>query len=238
MKYFKVLFCLICTLSILVGCTNTKPSIEEQIVYSNAYASIDPLEIKTISSLLEYSFNITDSQAMMVKSEYIVLATITSIDGGSNENESTNQRISFPYTYGKLEIINVYQGDLEPNQEINYTRSGGIIPYEEYSLSLEERHKPTQAQIECQLPYVKYIAEDAIEIEVGTTYLIYLSLNKENPLRKNAYSIVGWGGGLKEVRNIGNSSVKESTPTSEIEVFNNFNQTWEPLSQFIFNANP
>lgn len=60
--------------------------------------------------------DITDPEYLKEKSSDIALVTITSIDGGSNHNESTNTN-DFAYTYGKLKVSEVYKGDIKISDE-------------------------------------------------------------------------------------------------------------------------
>ena len=199
------------------------------IEYYDAYASIDSKQIHEFGSILCLSVDISDPKVMDEICTSIVIATVKSIDGGSVINEVT-QNSTRPITYGKLVIDKVIKGSLAQNDEILYTRLGGIVSYEDYFNSL----KPTQqnnkyAQVKDHLPYIKYIPNTNNDIEVGKTYLIYLTNPEENVSKIGAYGITGMEGGLREVKSIDSEQSVRLAPIELIQVYNNLTHMWEDL---------
>ena len=75
--------------------------------------------------------------------------------------------------------------------------------------------------------------EDDVEIESGKTYLVYmLNSSSGNVSKENAFAIIGWEGGLREARGVEQLQTR-STAEVQIEVFNNYTQSWEFLNQVI-----
>ena len=199
------------------------------IEYYDAYASIDPKLIRNSGSILCLSVDISDPKVMDEISTSIVIATVKSIDGGSVINEVT-QNSTRPITYGKLVIDKVIKGDLAKNDEILYTRLGGIVSYEDYFNSLKPAKQNNKyAQVKDHLPYIKYTPNTNNDIEVGKIYLIYLTNPEENVSKIGAYGITGMEGGLREVKSIDSEQSVRLAPIDLIQVFNNLTHMWEDL---------
>ena len=199
------------------------------IEYYDAYASIDSKQIHEFGSILCLSVDISDPKVMDEISTSIVIATVKSIDGGSVINEVT-QNSSRPITYGKLVIDKVIKGDLAQNDEILYTRLGGIVSYEDYFNSLNPAKQNNKyAQVKDHLPYIKYIPNTNNDIEVGKTYLIYLGNPDDSVSKIGAYGIVGMEGGLREVKSIESEQSVRLAPIDLIQVFNNLTHMSEDL---------
>lgn len=140
----KKLFTLLCIVALLFGCS-TKESDEkvaEKVEYKNAYADLTDInEIKSEAEIV--GIDLSNTSAIYDAAKYIVIATIQSIDGGSNEDLVDGGYV-YPYTYGTLSIDKSYKGDLQEGTMVNYTRMGGIIPYSKWYDSLykseQEKH--------------------------------------------------------------------------------------------------
>lgn len=223
---------LVSSLILVSGCSS-KPTEEivenTKIEYVNAYEKIDKNDIYDIRSM-EPSMSIDPNDAGDIYSisEYIAIARVISIDGGNNINEETGNFCK-PHTYGKLEILNVYKGDIE-EKEIGYIRNGGIITYQAYYDGLSEGSKRSAPKPdEYEYSYFKEYQEGDIEIEVGEVYLVYLIKTSVKP---GYYSIIGWQGGLRKVRMDNIDSLQE-VPSEQIEVYNNKKECWETLDQVL-----
>ena len=233
--------CIILAVTLLSACSTTKlPGDNEDksedttmIVYPNAYKDINPDEVLDARSIADIAYNPSDVNVMASKSTDIALVTVTSIDGGSNVNELTGEYI-YPYTYGKLQVLEVFKGDLSEGQEIEYVRMGGIISYNSYLSSLyPAQREKIVAQSGVKPAYIKMMFEDDVEIESGKTYLVYmLNSSSGNVSKENAFAIIGWEGGLREARGVEQLQTR-STAELQIEVFNNYTQSWEFLNQVI-----
>ncbi|MEF9920409.1 hypothetical protein [Anaerorhabdus sp.] len=222
---------LIGSLILIGGCSSKPVEVVEntKIEYVNAYEKIDKNDIYEIRSM-EPSMNIDPNDAgdMYSASEYIAIARVISIDGGDSINEESGNFCK-PHTYGKLEILNVYKGDLQ-EKEIGYVRSGGIITYQAYYDGLSEGSKRSAPKPdEYEYSYVKEYQEGDIEIEVGEIYLVYLT---KTEIKSGHYLIIGWQGGLRKVRMDNVDSLQEVS-NQQIEVYNNKKECWETLDQVL-----
>mgnify|MGYP003376721824 CR=1 FL=1 len=216
----KRIIILVLAFIFLWGCTSENVS-EEEIIYYDAYADIDDDEILVIEYSPEMAGDITDPEYLKEKSSDIALVTITSIDGGSNHNESTNTN-DFAYTYGKLEVLEVYKGDIKANDELNYVRTGGIIDFDTYYNSLDEEEKD-KTLLETQKAYVYEKFYGDIDIEVGKTYLAYLnSPDKGEYPKEDACFISHFQGGLRAVDD-----------SNGVHVLNNITGKWEAIEEII-----
>lgn len=86
--------------------------------------------VLNLSSDLDYAIDITDNNIRAENADYIVLATIKTIDGTTNYNEKAKEYTAI-FTYGDMEITKVLQGNLELG-EVPYIRLGGDIAFSEY----------------------------------------------------------------------------------------------------------
>lgn len=216
----KRIIILVLAFMFLWGCTSENVS-EEDLVYYDAYAEIDDDEILVIEYSPEMIGDITDPEYLKEKSSDIALVTITSIDGGSKYNESNNTN-DFAYTYGELEVLEVYKGDIKVKDELNYVRTGGIVDFDTYYNSLDKEEK-NEDLLRAQKAYVyeKYYGD--IDIEVGETYLAYLnSLEEGEYPKEDAYLISHFQGGLREVDD-----------SNGIHVLNNITGKWEAIEEII-----
>ena len=210
----------------LCGCSSSTVAIKEDEKYFDAYQDIKEDEIIYSETQADFKYNFSDSDVMYNMCDYIVLARVTSIDGGSNYNETTEKYV-FPYTYGKLEIIETLKGSID-DENITYVRGGGIVPINQYIAGMfpAQREKFISNMNGRTSGYVKEKFIDDIDIEVDKTYLVYLKDN--NTVKEDSYSIVGLAGGLREVST--DSIMDKST---DILVFNNFTEEWENLSSIV-----
>lgn len=226
---------LIITLSILMvltGCTYNSVSQSEKEYY-DAYSLINTSDIESYVSNFEIDGDISDPSYVNELSTDIALITITSIDGGSNFSEQTNE-YCYPYTYGTFEVVDVYKGSMNVGDNLSYIRAGGIIDYVSYynSLTQSEKEKSDYLSKGKNPAYIEMKFNDDIDIEVGKTYLAYLC-NPQSGIgvyaKKDAYMITSFQGGLREV----DITSSVSDDSSQIKVLNNFTGEWESLDSLI-----
>ena len=227
------------SLMFLWGCSlgeRNKIEIEEskEVVekYFNAYEDLEG-EVLHVISNAELNHSISDLSLMMGMSSNVVLAKIVSIDGGSNFNQITNEYV-YPYTFGKMEIIDTIKGEVEKGETVTYARMGGIVSFEDYYNSLYPAQKEKHlGSLESIPSYVKMQFNGDIDVEIGKTYLMCLiNSNEGNVALEDAYAIIGWQGGLREIA-IDNSIQPYSLKNPSVQVLNNFTGEWENLTELL-----
>lgn len=153
----------------------------------------------------------------------IALVYIDSIEGGRTYSPIFEQ-YGYPQTYGKMTVRNVYKGGIESGEQLNYSRLGGIVTYDEYwkSLNKQQQDKILHLNDGKQPAHEKYIHEksvDDIDIEVGKDYLVYLIPQSSKDGKYHEYLIDGYQYGLREAKGSG----------SDVTVLNNDTKKWESL---------
>lgn len=192
-----------------------------------------------LSSDLDYAIDLTDNQARANNAEYIVLATVKSIDGTTNYNEAVDEYTAI-FTYGKLEITKVLQGDLNLG-EVPFIRLGGDIQFSEYEKSLKDSQKSkidlvsTLTEEEKKESYVSYSPSGDIELEEGKTYLMYLNFNSD--YNKYMCSFMQYGTREVDMSTYSNDTsimtASELNANDSILVKNNESGEWETLSSVL-----
>ena len=217
---------------LLFGCSTKNSTdnsnVNEEKVYKNAYLDYEDIEeIYTNADLV--GINIEDSSEIYKAAKYIVIATVESIDGGSNKNLITGEYV-YPYTYGTIFIDKVYKGDIEEGSTLNYIRSGGIISYQDWydSLSQAKKDKHDYLSKGVNPKYVKSMFNDDIDIEPGKTYLMYME--DANSRSNNEYMIAAWQAGLREVSGLESMT---SDGYSSLKVLNNYTGEYESLDDVL-----
>lgn len=134
----------------------------------------------------------------------------------------------YPYTYGKMTVLEVYKGAIEDNKQANYYRLGGIVTYQQHYDGLNEaqRSKFDSVEHKERPEYIEQKFANDIDIEINKDYLVYLVSEIVYYGKDNGYAIIGFEGGLREVK--GNLKMK-----SDVQVFNNFTKTWESLTSVL-----
>ena len=178
--------------------------------YTDAYAQLDPDSIQIQNLLLEFVPDALDQDTLIQASTDVVLATVCSIEGGSTVHE-IKHKIVLPYTYGTLTILKSLKGDLSAGQTLEPSQRNAVASVTE---------KPA---------YIKQKVSEDIDIEVGKSYLVYLS-DDSYQVKPDAYAILGYQGGLREVRAARDLQITPETPFSEIEVYQFIDNSWEPLT--------
>ncbi len=229
----KRIFAIMCITVLLFGCSEKKEntatnSNEEEKVYKNVYLDYEDVEVTyTMADLI--GINIEDSSEIFKAAKYIVIATVESIDGGSNKNLINGEYV-YPYTYGTISIDKVYKGDIEEGATVNFIRCGGIISYEDWyeSLSQAEKDKHDYLSKGINPKYIKSMFNDDIDIEPGKTYLMYM---EDGNLRSdNEYMIAAWQAGLREISGLENMT---SNDYSSLKVLNNYTGEYESLEDVL-----
>lgn len=220
---------LLVSLVLSISACQTKSEIGDEIKTDNynAYADIDMSKTLSLSSEAEVNLVISDSEEMYNTATHVALVHVNSIDGGSNINEQTKE-YCYPYTYGKMTIIESYKGDLSKDQSIEYVRMGGIISYDDYYSSLYASQQEKMGQLENKPEYVKMKFGEDIDIEVGKDYLVYLDNREDEDVKlahQNAYGVIGWEGGLREV----NTTATTRSSNTSVQLYNNITNQWENL---------
>ncbi len=159
------------------------------------------------------------------------LVRIDSIDGGRAFSEVTKDYM-FPYTFGKMTVLEVYKGDVELGKQINYTRMGGIVTYDEYveSLSENERDKFLRNSGSEHPKYVEVKFDDGIDIEPGKLYVTFFEAQYNPDGGLEYYGLDPTNYGLREVQGYDS---KARAASSDLRVLNNLTDEWETLDKLI-----
>lgn len=142
-------------------------------------------------------------------------------------------------TFGKMLINTPIKGNIESGDVVIYEKPGGYIDLQTYNesrpkASQEKReYLRNQAGLDSKMSdeYIFITVSEDIEIEVGKTYLAYLTYNEFF----NAYEIIGLGNGLREI-NVEKQKdfVKlEQYNIDDLKIKNNNTQEWEELNMYI-----
>ncbi|YCK83931.1 hypothetical protein M1D89_12240 [Arthrobacter sp. D3-18] len=194
---------------------------------NNAYDNIPADQIETAGTDLDYIWEPKDPFYGFNKFPIVARVHIETIDGGRTFSPVANQYV-FPQTVGKMTVREVYKGDIETGTQVNYSRVGGTVIYDDYWNSLNKAQqekilrlnggsKPSDAK------FIKAMITDDIDIETGKEYLVFLLPQKGQDGAVREYSITGYQHGLREVKGLG----------TEATVLNNDTQTWERLDSFV-----
>lgn len=195
----------------LVAC-HEDTQISKQSNKNNAYTKIHTHKIQDSVTILETTGYIENAKSMWDLSEVVALVEVDSILGGDNQ---INEVYVYPFTYGTMKIKEIYKGSIE--DRVGYVRMGGIVTVNKY---IESIYENKMTIVSNQFEYVKETCKEDIEIEVGKTYLVYLANKvKYTRLKQPTYTMFGWQGGLREVKETLHSK----------EVLNNFTGEWEDL---------
>jgi hypothetical protein len=157
----------------------------------------------------------------------VALVHIDSIDGGRTYSPVFEQYVA-PHTYGKMTVRENYKGDVKSGEQLDYSRLGGIVTYEEYwkSLNKQQQDKILYLNNGKQPAHEKYVQDkstDDIDIEVGKDYLVFLTPQSSKDGKVREYVIGGYQLGLREARGSG----------ANITVLNNDTKKWESLDRVV-----
>lgn len=186
----------------------------------NAYASISSSDIQRAGSDVDFMWR-PESYPI------VALVHIDSIEGGRTYSPVFEQYVA-PHTYGKMTVREVYRGDVKPGQELNYSRLGGIVTYEDYWKSLNKQQQDKILHLNngkqpAHKKYVKDTASDDIDIESGKNYVAFLTPQSSRDGKATEYVIGGYQLGLRETRGSG----------ADITVLNNNTKQWDKVDSVI-----
>lgn len=197
----------------------------------------DDVDTYRISTSALLTMDIRNAQEIADDSSNIALVRIDSIDGANNYSEVINDYV-YPYTYGKMTILENIKGNLAINEQVEFYRMGGTLSIEQYRASLSEDEQEifdTNLKNDPSLMSVEQIDvrfTDDIEPIAGKTYLVYLKPEESRYAKPNTYGITGLQGGLREVQFI--EKTAKSVPNAK--VLNNFTGEWENLGEIIMST--
>lgn len=186
----------------------------------DAYASIPRSDIQRAGSDIDF---IWQPESYPI----VALVHIDSIDGGRTYSPVFEQYIS-PYTYGKMTVQEVYRGNVKAGQELPYSRLGGIVTYEDYWKSLNKQQQDkilylNNGKQPDHKEYVKDMASDDIDIELGKNYVAFLTPQSSMDKKVTEYVIGGYQLGLREAKGSG----------ADVTVLNNDTKQWEKIDSVI-----
>lgn len=146
---------------------------------------------------------------------------------------------SLGMTFGKILINDRISGNLENGKVVTYEKPGGYVDMETWEKSQpaaateKRRFLREQAGIfkDLSKEYINIRADQDIEIEVGKTYLAYLTYNKIS----DAYEIIGLGNGLREVNlpQENEAVAMSELNKNELKIKNNTTGEWELLNKYV-----
>ncbi len=146
---------------------------------NNAYANIPADQIETAGTDLDYIWEPKDPFYGFNKFPIVARVHIETIDGGRTFSPPVANQYVFPQTVGKMTVRGVYKGDIETGTQVNYSRVGGTVTYDEYWNSLNKAQqekilrlnggsKPTDAK------FIKATITDDVDIETDKEYIALL----------------------------------------------------------------
>jgi len=195
------------------------------------------------TSEINSAFNMKDSKVRDENSEFIIIGTIESVDGGINYNPATKEYTNIQ-TIGNIKVLKTIKGEITKDV-IPYIRLGGIIKLSDYEEGLSEAQKNKFEEIdsikkltaeEKENKYVSYLSKGNINPEAGKTYLMYMKYSEEY----GRYGIVFFEHGLREINSNdvdriinSNSKILTKEEKENIKVLNNSNKEYEILKDVI-----
>ncbi|WP_026539944.1 hypothetical protein [Paenarthrobacter nicotinovorans] len=205
---------------------SSKPSQSVPQSSNNAYANIPADQIQMAGTDVDFIWEPKDPLYGFNKYPIVARVHVESIDGGRTFSPIANQYV-FPQTVGKMTIREVYKGELKPGVQVNYSRVGGTVAYDEYWKSLNEAQqkkilrlnggtKPTDAK------FIKAKITDDVDVEPGKEYVALLLPQTGKDGALSEYSVQGYQYGLREVKGTG----------AETTILNNETHEWERFDSF------
>ena len=166
----------------LAACWGVAQDVEPMTVEEDAYASIDPQDIQELAYFIEYHYPSEEEFA------FIGVCKIKTIAGADNINQ--NGESVFPYTFGKLEIMEVDKGDLKAGDIVNYTYYGAIIEKDKVmAADYGDGFLEDLEDLQSDKTYLYMHNAGVIDLEVGQTYLLYMNEPSTKSPRIDAYDI-------------------------------------------------
>lgn len=204
-----------------------------------AAAQTTEQNVYVVSSAHDLAINISDPAEMERVSTYIALVKIDSIDGANNYSEVSGEYV-LPYTYGHMTVVENIVGDLPIGEGLEFYRLGGTISADQYYNGLTEVEKERMDFAKennaalASATYIKEASDGDVDVEAGKTYLVYLVDETAYYAKPDTYAIIGFEGGLREVRtNSGEVATQSTTEATNMQVLNNFTGEWESLNSIL-----
>ncbi|MCD4850243.1 hypothetical protein LN996_05425 [Arthrobacter sp. AK01] len=194
---------------------------------NDAYANIPADQIRLAGTDVDFIWEPTDPLYGFNKYPIVARIHVESISDGRTFSPITNQYV-FPQTVGKMTVREAYKGDIVPGAQVNYSRVGGTVTYDEYWNSLNKAQqekilklnggtKPTDAK------FIRAKITDDVDVEAGKEYVALLMPQTGQDGQLSEYSVQGYQYGLREVRGNG----------AQTTVLNNETHEWERLDSFV-----
>ncbi len=202
--------------------------LDESREFYDAYADVREEEIVHFISTVDFSLG---RGSLFENTPIVALVYIDSIDGGRSWSP-IHEVYALPYTHGKMTVVDVYKGNIEVGQQLNYSRAGGVIPYDEYinSMTKDEREKFTRGVHDNQPKYIQVHYDGDIGFKAGKTYVAFLDPQSSKDGKTTDYVFSWLQYGTREAK--ATHPVSRSA-NSEITVLNNLTGEWEPLDRVI-----
>ena len=194
---------------------------------ADAYAKILDTEIQRGTTDVDFLWDAKDPYYGYNSVLIVARVLIGSIDGGRTFSQISEQYV-FPQTFGKMTVREVYKGDVKPGDQLNYSRVGGIVTFDDYWSSLNPQQKEkilylNHGQKPADKKYVEEKLTDDVDVEVGKEYVVLLKPQSSKDGKTHEYFIDGFQFGLREVRGVG----------AESTVLNNETNEWENLGSIV-----
>lgn len=196
-------------------------------------------DVYVVSSAHDLAIDISDPTEMKRVSTYVALVRIDSIDGANNYSE-VSQEYVLPYTYGHMTVLENIAGDLPTGESLEFYRLGGTISVDQYYNGLTEVEKERMEFAKennaalASATYIKETSDGDVDVEAGKTYLVYLVDETAYYAKPGTYAIIGFEGGLREIRtNSGEVVTQSTTEATNMQVLNNFTGEWESLDNIL-----
>ncbi len=163
--------------------------------------------------------------------DYIAIIRIDSLES-SNWDSINNQYVAV-YSKGKATVLTVLKGDL--SSTISYRRLGGQIGYNEWMKGSVDKKKmdsiigiptnPDNVIINSQ-------KEDDIQLEVGKTYLVFMTQYSCCNL-ENEYTIMAYEYGVRELQQQTEWNTLSMQEVGDLKVKDNKTGNWVKLSDVV-----
>ena len=183
--------------NVITGDSNNTIDYSKMIVTSYSHIDEASILLKDTSSF-SFAYDLSDNEVIANKADFIIIGTITDIEGGINYNPVA-KCYTVIETIGQMKVDMVLKGDIK-DKEIGFIKSGGMITLAEYEKSLrkeelEEFNENKYTQEEKDNKYVSEYLVGDIPVEKDKTYLMYLRYSKDF----NRYGIVFFEYGFREI---------------------------------------
>lgn len=178
-----------------------------------------------------YVYEDTTPPTLKNEADIVAIVSVISVDGTDIEFEP-----SVGSTYGKLVINNVFKGEKNEGDVIDYIKIGSVMSLEEW-----EKGQPTAAREKREamrkasgidastIFYSLHYEYDPI-VEDGKTYLAYLKYNEN----VNKYEVIGRENGFRELNINRKDEVSSvSYKAQEYKIKNNETEKFESLDEYI-----